>query len=127
MANVERLKFIQAIISRMAGNSFLLKGWSLTLAAALAAIAESSADATYAVIGALALVIFAFLDCFYLTLERIYRQLYQTAVADADENWDLSPKKLEVSDVLAALRSWSVVGLYVPIIGVLLVQAALLG
>jgi hypothetical protein len=34
----KHLELIQAVISRMAGNSFLLKGWSVTLAAALLAL-----------------------------------------------------------------------------------------
>jgi hypothetical protein len=34
----------------MAGNSFLLKGWSVTLAAALVALAAKDADLRFAVI-----------------------------------------------------------------------------
>jgi len=34
----EHLKLIQAVIARMAGNSFLLKGWNVTVSAALFAI-----------------------------------------------------------------------------------------
>ena len=36
---LKHLEFIQAAINRMAGNLFMLKGWSVTLIAALFALA----------------------------------------------------------------------------------------
>ena len=36
---IKHLEFIQAVITRMAGNSFVLKGWAITLAAAGFALA----------------------------------------------------------------------------------------
>jgi hypothetical protein len=38
-AKLKDLEFIQAVIARMATNSFLFKGWAITIAAALAAFA----------------------------------------------------------------------------------------
>ncbi len=38
LSNEKHLEFLQAVITRMAGNSFLIKGWSVTLVAALLAL-----------------------------------------------------------------------------------------
>jgi hypothetical protein len=38
-AKLKHLEFVQVAVSRMAGNSFLLRGWSVTLAAGLFALA----------------------------------------------------------------------------------------
>ena len=38
------LQMIQAVITRMAGNSFLIKGWSVTLVAALFALAAADTE-----------------------------------------------------------------------------------
>lgn len=73
---------IQAIIGRLAGNSFLLKGWSVTLAAALIAFARVDSDRSLAWISVGVVVVFAGLDAYYLALEREFRELYAAAVAD---------------------------------------------
>lgn len=82
MPDVEHLKMIQAIIGRLAGNSFLLKGWSVTLAAALIAFARVDSDRSLAWISVGVVVVFAGLDAYYLALEREFRELYAAAVAD---------------------------------------------
>ena len=43
----KNLEFIQAIISRMAGNLFFLKGWAITLITGLFALAVKGANAKY--------------------------------------------------------------------------------
>ena len=50
MPNVERLKLIQAIIDRMARNSFALKGWAVTLTSALLSLAATRHDPAIAAI-----------------------------------------------------------------------------
>ena len=85
LADVEHLKLIQAVITRMAGNSFLIKGWSVTLVAGLGAIAKTQNEAGVAWIAAGVVVVFAILDAFYLALERAYRDLYQRVAADSPD------------------------------------------
>lgn len=43
-ARLEHLKMIQTVITRMAQNSFLLKGWSVTLVSAMITLTLSNAD-----------------------------------------------------------------------------------
>ena len=44
------LEFIQQTITRMANNSFLLKGWTVTLSAAIFALAAKDADTSPALV-----------------------------------------------------------------------------
>jgi hypothetical protein len=41
---IAHLGFIQGVITRMGSNSFLLKGWSITLVAAIFALSAKDAD-----------------------------------------------------------------------------------
>ena len=93
LADIEHLKLIQNVITRMAGNSFLIKGWSVTLVAGLGAVAKSQNEAGVAWIAAGVVVVFAILDAFYLALERAYRDLYRRVAADSP---DVKPWSLEV-------------------------------
>ena len=44
-AKLKHLEFIQAAIARMATNSFLFKGWAMTIAVGIAAFAAADTKA----------------------------------------------------------------------------------
>jgi hypothetical protein len=67
---------VQTIIARMGVNSFLLKGWSVTLISALFALAASKTDASFVYIAFLPCIVFWALDGYFLWQERIFRALY---------------------------------------------------
>jgi hypothetical protein len=73
---VKHLEMVEAIVQRMASNSFLLKGWSITLAAALIAVATKEAQIRFAILALLPVSAFWGLDAFYLRHERLFRCLY---------------------------------------------------
>ncbi len=75
-ARIKHLEFVQTIISRQAGNSFLLKGWALTVAAALYGFAASHLNWRIATIGFLPAIAFWLLDAYFLRQERLFRCLY---------------------------------------------------
>ena len=75
----KHLEFVQAVISRQAGNSFLVKGWGTTVAAAFFGVSVDKGSWQVAAIGVLAVVAFWYLDAFYLRQERLYRCLYASA------------------------------------------------
>jgi len=77
-AKVKHLEFIQAAISRMAGNSFLLKGWTVTLAGSLLALTFKEADRKYVLLSLLVILVFWSLDSFYLSHERRFVALYNS-------------------------------------------------
>lgn len=72
----KHLEFLQAAINRMAGNLFLLKGWTVTLIAALFALAAKDANGLYVLVAYFPLLVFWILDGYFLSQERRFRSLY---------------------------------------------------
>ncbi len=77
---IKHLEFIQATAARMAGNSFLMKGWTVTLVAALLALAAKDANRNFVFVGFLPAICFWGLDAYYLRQERIFRALYNACI-----------------------------------------------
>jgi len=73
---VKHLEFIQNAITRMANNSFLLKGWTVTLVAAIVALAAQNANPWFVTLAFFPAIAFWVLDAFYLRQERLFRILY---------------------------------------------------
>lgn len=73
---IKHLEFLQATISRMAGNLFLLKGWTITLIAALFALAAKDSNTIFAILAYFPLLMFWVLDGYFLSQERCFRALY---------------------------------------------------
>ena len=71
----KHLDFLQAAIGRMAGNLFLLKGWSITLIAALFALSAKDSNKLYVVLAYYPLFVFWVLDGYFLAQERRFRAL----------------------------------------------------
>jgi hypothetical protein len=94
-AKLKHLEFVQAAINRMAGNSFLLKGWAVTIVGALLALSFKEINSQYIQISLAAVAGFWLLDSYYLARERLFIQLYNH-VRVLDENaidfsMDVSP------------------------------------
>jgi hypothetical protein len=87
-AKLKHLEFIQAVISRMATNSFLFKGWAITIAAGLAASAAVEKRRALLIITLVSTVMFWALDGYYLWLERCFRKLYQEVARKDDSEID---------------------------------------
>lgn len=79
------LEMIQSIINRMANNSFMLKGWAITLVAGIFILSSKDADKLYSIIAYIPVIAFWGLDSYYLLQERLYRSLYDK-VRVADES-----------------------------------------
>ena len=91
---LKHLEFIQNIITRMNTNSFLLKGWSVTLVAALFVFAAKDTNLNYVLITYISTPIFWMLDAFYLSQERQYRGLYNQVTGKQEEviDFDMNAK-----------------------------------
>ena len=72
----QHLEMIQGVINRMAGNLFFLKGWAITLIAALFALAAKDANLKYIIVAYFPVLIFWILDGYFLSQERLFRDLY---------------------------------------------------
>ena len=74
--NIKHLEFIQTIITRMNTNSFQLKGWTITIVAALLALFASTKNELFILVSLLPIIVFWFLDTYYLMQERKFQGLY---------------------------------------------------
>ena len=72
----KHLEFIQNTINRMAGNSFLLKGWTVLLVSALFVFFARFGDTRNVFIVIVPILAFWILDGFFLSQERLFRSLY---------------------------------------------------
>ena len=81
----------QEIVSRLAGSSAQVKTWCATVLAALVAVAVGGRRPVLLLVGAVLLVAFAFLDAYYLSLERGFRssseRLVQRVAAGGLDDW----------------------------------------
>ena len=77
MANTARLQMIQAIIARLAGNSGALKGFTVPVVTALLGVGIDKNSDGFVWLGIYPIVVFSFLDAYYLALERRYRDSLQ--------------------------------------------------
>lgn len=66
----KHLEFLQGAINRMASNLFLLKGWTITLIAALFALSAKDANKAYVLIAYFPALLFWVLDGYFLSQER---------------------------------------------------------
>ena len=78
------------IINRMAGNSFLLKGWCVTLISALFALAANNSNPFFIYLTYFPCVTFWSLDGYFLHQERLYRKLYQAVSKKQPDEIDFS-------------------------------------
>jgi hypothetical protein len=84
------LEMIQGVINRMAGNSFMLKGWAVTLVAGIFALASEDSNKLYFFITYVPIFVFWGLDSYYLRQERLYRKLYNKVREQTEDEIDFS-------------------------------------
>ena len=88
----KHLEFIQNVITRMANNLFYLRGWTITLIAALFAfsVKEANQNPYYIYIAYLPAIICWLLDGYFLSQERLFRALYDHVRKLKDKDIDFS-------------------------------------
>jgi hypothetical protein len=118
---MKHLEFIQQVITRMNTNSFLIKGWAVTLVAALFALAAKEANQNYYIIAYIPVVVFWLLDSIYLSLEKRFRILYEwvrTGNASAPRfSMDISNCHDEDTPLYRTSFSKTILLFYGPLIG----------
>lgn len=75
---LKEIDIIQDIIKRMAFNSFMIKGWTITLV--VATLLLKGTEKYQACIAFIPLLVFWFLDAYFLRQERMYRILYDWVI-----------------------------------------------
>jgi hypothetical protein len=72
----KHLELVQSVINRLAVNSFLIKGWTLTVSAAFYGYAAYRMSWRVALVALLVPAAFWGLDTYYLRAERLFRHLF---------------------------------------------------
>jgi hypothetical protein len=129
-ASLKHLEFLQAVIARLATDSFLMKGWALTVSAAIFGFAASHLSWPVATLGLLPALSFWFLDSYFLRQERLFRSLYNGVVSQdpAVPLFSMDPSAYRKADTwLAALFSMTLSIFYGALIitGIILIIAGL--
>ena len=89
---LKHLEMVQGVINRMANNSFMLKGWAVTLVAGIFALSGEATDKLYFLVAYIPIIVFWGLDTYYLLQERLYRSLYDKVRTIDEDDIDFSMK-----------------------------------
>ena len=97
----KEIDLIQSCISRMAQNSFIIKGWLITLVTVILALLPEKVDAKILCgVILVATLCFWYLDAYFLRLERLYRWKYEWVITNRGNNcsylYDLNPMNREM-------------------------------
>lgn len=94
----KELDLVQNCINRMSNNSFIIKGWTITIVVAIITLITPNKSDFKIQIGISILITLCWLfDCYFLRLERLYRAKYQWLVVNRAEGaslkylYDLNP------------------------------------
>ena len=99
---LKHLEFIQNVINRMANTSFLLKGWSITIVAALFAFSAKEGSNAVLWLAVQLTLVYWYLDSYFLWQERLFRSLYDHVRNLKEEDIDFAMNHMQ----FAAERKW---------------------
>ncbi|EFD0876670.1 hypothetical protein FEU66_21060 [Escherichia coli] len=124
-AKVASLASLQTIIARMASNSQLMKTWAITIVTGFIAI-----KSTFGGLGCLSYLVpllicisFSYLDSYYLSQERIFRDVYNKLAAIPVgnkvmyldfKNEIFETSKKDKNSLMACFKSPSIIYFYFP-------------
>lgn len=125
---IKHLEFIQATINRLNSNSFLIKGWSVTILSALIALYVTFNNVYILLIAIIPTLIFWFLDALYLTHERRFRGLYNDVADICKKPKDIKPFEMKpelykdgIYSFFETFKSNTLLFLYFPILVLLII------
>jgi hypothetical protein len=91
----KHLEFTQGAINRMGQNSFLIKGWTVTLVSALFALAAKDANQKFVIVAFFPTIVFWLLDSYYLYQERLFRKVYDHVRKANSVDFSLNTKQFD--------------------------------
>ncbi len=127
----KHLELLQSVINRLASNSFMIKGWAVTLVAAVFGLAIASSNKNLNIFGIALIPVLPFwiLDSYFLWQERLYRGLY-IKVSKKDEteiDFDMNATifKGGTNTFLSSLVSFTLSVFYLSLIIIVILVVAL--
>ena len=100
----KHLEFLQLAINRMASNSFILKGWNITLIVGLFALSLNKSSSSFLYLALLPAICFLGLDAYYLRQERLFRELYDSI--RKTKRKDIDPYSFNTQSVNGNVKNW---------------------
>lgn len=97
----KEIDLIQNCIDRMAKNSFMLKGWAISLLAVVLALTADKLNPLFLFCSVfIPLLCFWYLDAYFLRTEKMYRKMYEWVLKERKEGrmdfqYDLEPKRFK--------------------------------
>jgi hypothetical protein len=122
-ARVKHLEFVQGVITRLGTNSFLIKGWAVTVSGAFVGFAITEKKWELALASFLPTILFWGIDAYFLRVERLFRHLYDEVRTENVEPFSMDIRRhydkpnVEWANVVF---SWTLVVFY----GLLVVSGA---
>lgn len=101
---IKHLEFIQNIVNRMAANSFILKGWSVTIISGIMVLSLTNSMHSFIYLALIPAFIFWGLDAYYLRQERLFRALYDYVRKNNSKK--LEPFSLDTNLIKEKVDSW---------------------
>ena len=89
-SKLKHIDIVQSTISRMAQNSFAIKGWTITVLVGLFVFLQKDNFRNNMIIYLIPIIFFWVLDSYYLWQERLFRKLYNDIIVNVTEESDLS-------------------------------------
>lgn len=128
-SRIRYLEAIQRVVDRLSNISFILKGWAVSLVVGLMALAASGSNHGYVAIAYIPIVVFWFLDAYFLMMERQYRSLFKdnSNLLQPLETFSIHREKGDAIIYAKAFFSITMLLTYIPLIGATLFVMYFLG
>lgn len=134
----KEIDLIQSCVKRMAQNSFMVKGWLITLLSVIIALLPKTFDIKLlCIMGIIVILCFWYLDGFFLKTEKLYRWKYEWVIknryTNSDFFYDLNPynKKTWIKNndgsekteptILSTMLSKTLLPMYLPLFCIVII------
>lgn len=122
-SKLKHIDIVQSTISRMAQNSFAIKGWTITVLVGLFVFLQKDNFRNNMIIYLIPIIFFWVLDSYYLWQERLFRKLYNDIIVNVAEESDLSMNIIQYKTKVkfySSLFSVSEIMIYLPLLLIML-------
>ena len=122
-SKLKHIDIVQSTISRMAQNSFAIKGWTITILVGLFVFLQNDEFRNNIFIYLITIIFFWLLDSYYLWQERLFRKLYNDIIDNVTEESDLSMNVTQYKNIVkfySSLFSVSEIVIYLPLLLIVL-------
>ena len=124
----KEIDLIQDCITRMANNSFLLKGWLVSIVAVILALSPDEFNKLIVFLTVtMVTMTFWYLDAYFLRTEKMYRKMYTWVLekrckGDREKQYDLNPHRFagEVDGIRKVMVSNTLLPFYGLVIGIII-------